>query len=512
MSGSEERELPEGWVGVPLSEIAETCLGKMLDAKRTAGKPLPYLRNINVRWGTFDLSDLVEMPFEPHEEDRYAIQEGDLVICEGGEPGRCAVWKNPERIMFQKALHRVRPTQATTPDYLHHHLTYDARTSRLAELFTGTTIKHLTGSSLNRYRIRLPPLNEQKRIVAKIDALTEKSREAREALEEVPVLLDKLRQSILAAAFRGDLTREWRAKNPDVEPASVLLERIRQERRKKWEEAQLAKFQAKGKLPKDDSWKKKYVEPQPVDTTDLPDLPEGWCWASLEELRGAEENSLTDGPFGSNLKTRDYIEDGYARVITLGNIGTGTFKNEKQFFVTKEKWAYLEKHHVSPGDIVVAALAEPIARACRVPEIGPALVKADCIRFAPHSSLNSDYLMNALNSPQVRHKAESVGHGVGRLRINLGELRSLPLPLAPATEQDEVVAILGNQPSLAAAVIDIAGKLSSLDSAILAKAFRGELVPQDPNDEPASVLLERIAAERVTAESNGKKPRSRRAK
>src|SRR5690606_36379861 len=134
-----------------------------------------------------------------------------------------------------------------------------------------------------------PPLNEQNRIVANIDALTEKSREAREALAEVPELLDKLRQSILAAAFRGDLTREWRAKNPDVEPASVLLERIRQERRKKWEEAQLAKFRAEGKLPKDDSWKKKYVEPQPVDTTDLPDLPERWCWASLEELRGAEE-------------------------------------------------------------------------------------------------------------------------------------------------------------------------------------------------------------------------------
>src|SRR5690606_18895193 len=116
----------------------------------------------------------------------------------------------------------------------------------------------------------------------KIDALTEKSREAREALDEVPQLLAKLRHSILAAAFRGDLTKQWREQNPNVEPASALLQRIREEGRKKWEQAELAKFKAKGKLPPDDKWKSKYGEPEPADTEGLPELPEGWCWASAE--------------------------------------------------------------------------------------------------------------------------------------------------------------------------------------------------------------------------------------
>ncbi len=97
----------------------------------------------------------------------------------------------------------------------------------------------------------------------------------------MPPLLEKLRQSILAAAFRGDLTKDWRAKHKDVEPASKLLERIRVERRKKWEEAELAKMKAKGKAPKGDEWKAKYKEPEPVDATGLPELPEGWCWATL---------------------------------------------------------------------------------------------------------------------------------------------------------------------------------------------------------------------------------------
>jgi len=111
--------------------------------------------------------------------------------------------------------------------------------------------------------------------VAKLESLQARSRRAREALEAVPPLLEKLRQSILAAAFRGDLTADWREQHPDVEPASELLKRIRTERRKKWEQAEFAKLKAKGKNPTDDKWKLKYVEPEPVDESELPELPEG---------------------------------------------------------------------------------------------------------------------------------------------------------------------------------------------------------------------------------------------
>ena len=114
----------------------------------------------------------------------------------------------------------------------------------------------------------------------------------------MPPLLEKLRQSILAAAFRGDLTKDWRAKHPDVEPASKLLERIRVERRKKWEEAELAKMKAKGKAPRDDRWKGKYKEPEAVDATGLPGLPEGWAGrAWMNSARGGRPQRSRDASF-----------------------------------------------------------------------------------------------------------------------------------------------------------------------------------------------------------------------
>ena len=134
--------------------------------------------------------------------------------------------------------------------------------------------------TLSQIPLSIASLPEQRRIVAKIEALQERSRKARAALEAIPPLLEQFRQSVLAAAFRGDLTADWRAQHPDVEPASVLLDRIRAERRRRWEEAELAKMQAKGKMPKDEKWKERYKEPEPVDQTELPELPEGWWWAT----------------------------------------------------------------------------------------------------------------------------------------------------------------------------------------------------------------------------------------
>jgi type I restriction enzyme S subunit len=145
-------------------------------------------------------------------------------------------------------------------------------------------IPGLSKNHLLKHEIGFPPLAEQRRIVAKIEALQERSLRAREALAEVGPLLEQLRQSVLAAAFRGDLTADWRADHPNVEPASELLRRIHAERRHHWEQAQLAKYEAKGQKPPK-NWQDKYEEPEPVDNSDLSALPEGWCWAGLEELK-----------------------------------------------------------------------------------------------------------------------------------------------------------------------------------------------------------------------------------
>ncbi|MBZ0137645.1 MAG: hypothetical protein K8I27_14865 [Planctomycetes bacterium] len=408
---------------------------------------------------------------------------------------------------------------------------YFLRHLGLARLDRASAIPGLNRQDAYKQLAPVAPLGEQRRIVAKIEALQTCSETAKEALDAIPPLLEKFRQSVLAAAFRGDLTKVWRDANPDVEPASELLERIRTERRKRWiaDAAEMGRAKTEGKARKTgEPWSKaddaealekeqakaakKYKEPEPVDVEGLPELPERWCWAYLGDLHDLAENSMTDGPFGSKLKSAHYVEFG-VRVIRLGNLGVGEFKNLDKSYVTEQHFESLRKHQVFPGDLLIAALAEPVGRCCRVPDgIGTAIVKADCIRFVPHSLVAPRFMMHWMNSPGGTRNSERLSHGIGRLRINMANLRAVPVPLAPIEEQ-EVVAntvelLMSRCASTAGAVQQSTERLYALDRSILAKAFRGELVPQDPNDEPASALLERIRASRKEAET--KKPKQGR--
>ena len=163
---------PASWEWVRFASTGEQRLGKMLDAAKNRGEPKPYLRNTNLQWMRFELDDIKQMRVEESEIDELRLRKGDLLICEGGEPGRCAIWdeQRPE-MYFQKALHRVRPNAGILSKFLTLHLQIDCKNGVLATYFTGATIKHLTGRSLAQYPVPIPPLAEQRRIVAKVDHL-----------------------------------------------------------------------------------------------------------------------------------------------------------------------------------------------------------------------------------------------------------------------------------------------------------------------------------------------------
>ena len=199
-------ELPRGWVWATLEMVGEHRLGKMLDKAKNQGELRPYLRNINVRWFEFDLTDIQEMRVSDDELESVSVKYGDLVICEGGEPGRCAVWKHKEPMIIQKALHRVRLFSHIMPEFLAYCLAADASTGRLEKYFTGSTIKHFTGQSLKSYAFPLPPLDEQRRIVAEVERRLSVARRLEETVETNLRRLARLRQSILKAAFEGRLS------------------------------------------------------------------------------------------------------------------------------------------------------------------------------------------------------------------------------------------------------------------------------------------------------------------
>lgn len=163
-------EIPDTWKWVKLGEIADLCLGKMLDKAKNQGNLHPYLRNVNVRWGFFDFEDILKMRFKNDEEERYSVKYGDLVVCEGGEPGRCAVWTDVNQTFrIQKALHRVRFIGDVDSFYAYRVFEYYASNGYFAKRFTGETIKHLPGEVLKNIAFPLPPIAEQKRIVIRIN-------------------------------------------------------------------------------------------------------------------------------------------------------------------------------------------------------------------------------------------------------------------------------------------------------------------------------------------------------
>ena len=177
----------------------------MLDKSKNKGIPQKYLRNINVRWFSFDLSDLLEMRIEDDEVEQYTIQKNDLVICEGGEPGRCAVWESDDTIFYQKALHRMRFTDGSSPKFYMYYLWFLSQTGNLKFYFTGTGIKHLTGQSIVKIPVPNLPNNEQDEIINKIETRLSICDSIEKTVDATLFQAEAMRQSILKKAFEGGL-------------------------------------------------------------------------------------------------------------------------------------------------------------------------------------------------------------------------------------------------------------------------------------------------------------------
>ena len=369
---------------------------------------------------------------------------------------------------------------------------------------TGTAQPQITLANFNPYEIKLPPINEQRRIVAKLEALQTRGRRAREALDAVPPLLEKLRQSILAAAFRGDLTKDWRAQQKDLEPATELFKRIRTARRQKWECTELAKLKSKGKLPADDKWKSKYVEPASVDDSDLPLLPDGWCWAAWGEV-GFSQN-------GRAFPSSEYASQG-VKLLRPGNLNvSGKLEwSEGNTRYMPPRWAAEFPEFVVGNDELLMNLTaqslkdEFLGRVCLSGPGEECLLNQRLARLVP-IGLPPSYWLYFFKSPGFRRYVDTLNTGSLIQHMFTSQLELCAVPLMPAEEAKLLVETLGARLAAVAAIAELATEqvqsLPTLDRALLAKAFRGELVPQDSNDEPAEAMLARARSANSSAPEN----------
>lgn len=336
----ERYELPDGWVWVRLGDVVSVGSTQVLP-KRTPEQRFNYLALEHVEAGTGRIINFSPTLGRDIGSNKFSFRAGDVLYGKLRPYLRKAIVAEFDGVSATDLL-PLRSRGPVEPTYLQRYLLSLQALEYVHPLMAGIKMPRVRTRDLRAFPIPLAPLPEQRRIVAKIEALFQQSRTARQALDRIPSLLKKFRQSVLAAAFRGELTRDWREQHPDVESASVLLERIRTERRRKWEET----LRAKGKDPR----KAKYKGPDPVDRNDLEDLPEGWEYTTVSEVGCLDGDPVLTGPFGAQLPSKEFVPEGVP-VVAIGNVLWGKLHLDKVDHVALEKAHRLRRYTLQPGDV-----------------------------------------------------------------------------------------------------------------------------------------------------------------
>lgn len=429
-----------------------------------------------------------------------AFRSGDVIMAkitpcmENGKT--CVVPDLPGAACFGSTeFHVVRAEQGVDPRWIANYLLqHSTRYAAQRQMAGGVGQMRVPASFLEELRLPVAPTAEQSRILDALDELLSDLDAGVAALERVRAKLKQYRAAVLKAAVEGELTADWREKHPATEPASELLTRILAERRRRWEEAQLHKFKDAGKAPPKD-WKAKYPAPVAPDTTNLPTLPMGWCWATVDQCAEVIQ-------YGTSAKT-DSDPSGVP-VLRMGNIrtdGSLDLADLKYLPATHEEFPSLL---LEAGDLLFnrtnsAELVGKTGHFRGVPS--PCSYASYLIRVRLLNGVAAEIVAYTINSAFGRQwVSKVVTQMVGQANVNGSKLASFAFPLIPLAEQSTFVEAVEAQLSVIDHLeSDLHTRLQSstgLRQSLLLHAFTGNLVPQSSSDEPATELLKRIAAER----------------
>jgi len=522
--------LPEGWANTNVGEVATIKGGKRLPKGKTyTEEPTthPYVRVSDLKNGSVDTSNLRYISEEVHQAiSRYVISKDDVYISIAGTIGVTGqVPPELDGANLTENAARISLAEGICPRYFHKLMTSPEVQQQISFTTIATTQPKLALFRIEALDIPVPPKAEQSRIVSAIESLQERSSRARVLLSEVGPLIGQLRQSVLRDAFSGKLTRDWRRQNPapsgdperlraGSETASELLLRIRTERRERWQSEQLAKYEAKGKQPPK-NWQDKYKEPEPVDESELPELPDGWCWTRFGDIA-----AFINGDRGKNYPNKsEYVPEGLAFINTGHIEPDGSLSLERMNHISREKYDTLGSGKIQPGDLVYCLRGATLGKTAFVDPFCEGAIASSLVIIRPDLTSMRQYLYHFLISPLGREEIFKYDNGSAQPNLSANSVTKYLIPMPPEAEIAAVCEKLNEAAStingVESGLASMESSLTQLDQSILSKAFRGELVPQDSGDEPASELLARIRTtrEKLEAEKQAakkKKPAKRK--
>lgn len=411
-------DLPENWTWTRIGELFQHNTGKALNGTNKDGEVLTYITTSNLYWNRFELDNLKSMPFTESEVEKCTVTKGDLLICEGGDYGRAAIWNYDFDIRIQNHVHRLRAYLPLCTEYFYYVINFLKTTGLIKG--KGIAIQGLSSGALHNLTVPLPPLEEQKRIVAKIEELmpfVEQYAKASTRLNTLNASFpEQMKKSILQQAVMGKLVPQ----DPNDEPASVLLKKIAEEKQKLIKEGKIKKQKALPAITEDE----------------VPfDIPESWEWVKLNEII---ENPPANGfsPKGVDYQT-DY------KNLTLTATTSGTFKADafKYVNITKEQ---AEKYFLKKDDILIqrSNSRELVGTACLYTEGPDKYIYPDLMmRIHALDGIWPQYLIMTLQSPYVRgyYQQNASGSSQSMPKINQSIVGNTLIPIPPLHEQKKIV-------------------------------------------------------------------------
>jgi len=415
------------------------------------------------------------------------LKPGDVLVARMPEPlGRACLFPGDQKPSVTAVDICIIRTGKDGPNnhWIMHTINSPEIRRRIEALHRGTTRKRISRRNLASLRLPIPPLNEQKRIVAKVEELLAQVGATKERLTKVSFILKRLRQAVLAAACSGRLTADWREKHLDVEPATGLLKRIQQDRKK---------------------IKKSHINRVRWEENIYFDIPDSWSYCFFEDICSNKPHAIKAGPFGSSLTKSCYTPSGY-KIYGQEQVikGDATYGD---YYIDEKKFLELKSCEVEARDLLIS-LVGTIGRVLIIPDkFEKGIINPRLVKISLHSEIFPEYIGKYLGSPLAINMFERDSHGGTMEILNLKMLKGLPIPLPPVIEQHEIVRRVEAMFKLAEAVEKRAEaakvRAEKLTQAILAKAFRGELVlteaelarQEGRSYESASELLSRIKSD-----------------
>ena len=399
-------DIPDNWAWVHLNEIAISGLGKTLNKSKDTGDIKQYLCSINVYWDGIHLDEIKEAKFSESDIEKYKLMKGDLLICEGGDAGRTAIWEYENEMYYQNALHRVRFWEGIDPYYFRALMEFYKLNGTIDSYCKGMTIKHLVQGSLNAMRFPLPPIAEQKRIVAKIEELmpfVEQYAAASTKLNSLNASFpEMMKKSILQEAVQGKLVPQ----DPNDEPASVLLKKIAEEKKRLIKEGKIKKQKTLPEIAEDE----------------IPfDIPESWEWVRFAQVISIESNLV---------KPEEHQEKLQIAPDCIGK-GNGVLLQER---TVRESGVKSPNHLFHKGQIIYSKIRPALRKAVEAPSDG--LCSADMYPLS--TIMDNRFILYYILSDTFTNAVTANANRVKMPKVNQEELNNVLIPVPPLSEQKRI--------------------------------------------------------------------------